>query len=132
MSPIKIVSPPTPDIPAIPQRAPSHSKKAHVELSRKRSVQRMSPPPSTIPEKPRNSAEFFGAGEDTHPFGKELAKVNEVAEEFGAASVIDEEEQELLSKGYHKFTVEDYINEIAGLYGGVLDDKLGPVGNPFI
>lgn len=133
LSPIKILSSPTPDIPAVPQRAPSHSKKAHVELSRKRSVQRMSPPPSSIPEKPRNSAEFFGASSEAHPFGKELAKVNEVAEEFGAASsVIDEEERELVSKGYHKFTVEDYINEIAGLYGGVLDNKLGPVGNPFI
>lgn len=131
--PVKVVSPPTPDIPAVPQRAPSHSKSAHVELSRKRSVQRMSPPPSTIPDKPRTSAEFFGASEEAHPFGKELAKVNEVAEEFGAAStVIDEEERELLSKGFHKFTVEDYINEIAGLYGGVLDNKLGPVGNPWV
>jgi hypothetical protein len=133
LSPVRILSPPTPDIPAVPQRAPSHSKKAHVELSRKRSVQRMSPPPSSIPEKPRNSAEFFGASSENHPFGKELAKVNEVAEDFGAASsVIDEEERELLSKGFYKFTVEDYLDEIAGLYGGVLDNKLGPVGNPFV
>lgn len=133
ISPIKVVSPPTPATPAVPQRAPSHSKSAHVELSRQRSVQRMSPPPSTIPDKPRNSAEFFGATEEAHPFGKELAKVNEVAEEFGATStVIDEEERELLSKGFHKFTVDDYINEIAGLYGGVLDNKLGPVGNPWV
>jgi len=135
LSPVKILSPPTPDAPAIPRRAPSHSKKAHVELSRQRSVQRLSPPPSTIPERPRTSAEFFGAGaaEEDHPFGKELAKVNEVAEEFGAASaVIDEEELELISQGFHKFSVEDYINEIAGLYGGVFDNRLGPIGNPWI
>jgi hypothetical protein len=132
--PVKILSSdPVPDAPAVPQRAPSHSKKAHVELSRKRSVQRMSPPPSTIPEQPRTSAEFFGAGTAAHPFGKELAKVNEVAEEFGAGpSLMDEEEQEILSKGCQKFTVEDYILEIADLYGGVFDGRLGPVGNPWI
>ena len=129
--PIKILDS-LPDAPAVPQRAPSHSKKAHVELSRKRSVQRMSPPPSTIPERPRNSAEFFGAG-DAHPFGKELAKVNEVAEEFGAVrTVMDEEEQEIRDKGYHVFSVDDYINELIGCYGGVFDNTLGPIGNPFI
>lgn len=133
LGPISMLSSPTPDIPAVPQRAPSHSKKAHVELSRKRSVQRMSPPPSSIPDRPRNSAEFFGTSEEAHPFGNELAKVNEVAEEFGAGpTVLDDEERELLSKGYQKFTVEDYLDEIAGLYGGVLDNKLGPVGNPWI
>jgi hypothetical protein len=129
--PVKILDS-LPDAPAVPQRAPSHSKKAHVELSRKRSVQRMSPPPSTIPEKPRTSAEFFGTS-DSHPFGKELAKVNEVAEEFGAVrGILDEEEQEILDKGFHKFSVDDYINELVGLYGGVFDNKLGPIGNPFI
>lgn len=131
LEPITIVDA-VPDVPAIPQRAPSHSKKAHVELSRKRSVQRMSPPPSTIPDRPRNSAEFFGSTE-SHPFGKELAKVNEVAEEFGAGqTVLDEEEQEIINKGFCKFTVDDYINELVGLYGGVYDNKLGPIGNPFI
>jgi hypothetical protein len=97
-------------------------------------VQRMSPPPSTIPDKPRTSAEFFGSDQEAHPFGRELAKVNEVAEDFGpiAPSVIDEEERDLLSKGFYKFTVEDYINEIVGLYGGVLDNHLGPTANPFV
>jgi hypothetical protein len=68
-----------------------------------------------------------------HPFGKELAQVNEVAEEFGAtARLLDEEEQEILSKGLHKFGVEDYLDEIAGLYGGIFDDKLGPMSKPWI
>ena len=68
-----------------------------------------------------------------HPFGKELAQVNEVAEEFGAtARILDEEEQDLLNKGLHKFRVEDYLDEIAGLYGGIFDDKLGPIANPWI
>lgn len=132
--PVVIASESMPDIPAIPQRAPSHSKQAHVELSRKKSIQRMSPPPTSL-DKPsvRNSTDHpsFDSG---HPFGKELAKVNEVAEEFGAASsVMDDEEQEILSKGLCKFSVEDYIIEIAGLYGGgVFDGKLGPMANPWV
>lgn len=68
-----------------------------------------------------------------HPFGKELAQVNEVAEEFGAtARLLDEEEQEILSKGLRKFAVEDYLDEIAGLYGGIFEGKLGPMSKPWI
>lgn len=68
-----------------------------------------------------------------HPFGKELAQVNEVAEEFGATErLLEEEEQEILNKGLHKFGVEDYLDEIAGLYGGIFDGKLGPLSKPWI
>jgi len=121
------------ETPAIPKRALSHSKKAHVELSRKRSVQRMSPPPNTMPERPssRSSAhQMFNAPTDPdHPFGKELAQVNEVAEEFGATqTLIDEEEQELLNKGFKKFGVNDYLDEIADLYnGGVFEGNTSPL-----
>lgn len=56
-----------------------------------------------------------------------------MAEEFGAVrTVMDEEEQEILGKGFHKFSVDEYINELVGLYGGVYDNSLGPIGNPFI
>ncbi|KIW64039.1 hypothetical protein PV04_09000 [Phialophora macrospora] len=120
------------DTPAIPQRSPSHSKKAHVELSRKLSIQRLSPPPTTIAKAPNRDA-VESSVMSPHPFGKELAQVNEVAEEFGAtARLLDEEEQEILSKGLHKFGVEDYLDEIAGLYGGIFDDKLGPMSKPWI
>jgi hypothetical protein len=57
---------------------------------------------------------------EQHPFGKELAQVSELAEEYGIASekmeVIDEEEQELLSRGLFKFRAEDYMSEIHGLF----------------
>jgi len=56
---------------------------------------------------------------DPHPFGLELAKVTEIAEEYGVQGdmqVIDEEEQELLSRGYRKFCADDYMNEIQGLF----------------
>jgi len=43
-----------------------------------------------------------------------------------------EEEREVLSKGFHKFAVEDYLDEIAGLYGGIFEDRLGPMANPWI
>ncbi|KAJ9613006.1 hypothetical protein H2200_002947 [Cladophialophora chaetospira] len=119
------------DTPAIPQRAPSHSKKAHVELSRKRSIQRLSPPPTALAKE--RDARVEPAMLSPHPFGNELAQVNEVAEEFGATErLLDEEEQEILSKGLHKFGVEDYLDEIAGLYGGIFDDKLGPMSKPWI
>jgi hypothetical protein len=121
------------DTPALPQRAPSHSKKAHVELNRKRSIQRMSPPPVTITAEPAHRNPVDRSLTNAHPFGKELAQVNEVAEEFGATSrLLEEEEQEILSKGLHKFGVEDYLDEIAGLYGGVFDDHLGPMSKPWI
>ena len=134
-SDVVIASEAMPDAPAVPQRAPSHSKKAHVELSRKKSIQRMSPPPTNL-DKPtiRTSTEMFSPPLNSdHPFGKELAKVNEVAEEFGAVStMIHEEEQEILSKGLHKFSVDDYINEIVGLYGGGVFDGNLAMANPWV
>jgi hypothetical protein len=121
------------DIPAIPKRALSHSKKAHQELARTRSISRMSPPPSTLagPTIVRNSADIFSPADPSHPFVKELAQVNEVAEGFGLVTAnLAQEEQDLISKGLRKFGVKDYLDEIQGLYGGVFEDKLGPMANP--
>jgi hypothetical protein len=95
----------------------------------------MSPPPSSLagPTIVRNSADIFGTTDPNHPFGKELAQVNEVAEEFGLVSTnLVKEEQDLIRRGLRKFGVEDYIEEIQGLYGGVFEDKLGPMANPWI
>lgn len=77
---------------------------------------------------------MFGSMTDpNHPFGKELAQVNEIAEEFGATSrLLDEEEQEIMSKGLYKFGVEEYLDEIAELYGGIFEDKLGSIAKPWI
>jgi len=75
---------------------------------------------------------FHGSTDPSHPFGRELAQVNETAEEFGAtARMLDEEEQEIMSKGLCKFGVEDYLDEIAGLYGGIFEDKLGSMAKPW-
>lgn len=96
----------------------------------------MSPPPSALtsptPMTIRTSADFFsGAANLNHPFGKELAKVHEVAVDFGAgALLLDEEEREMLKRGLGKFTADEYLEEIAGL--GVFDDDLGPFARPWI
>lgn len=62
-------------------------------------------------------------GED-HPFGQELAQVSEMAEQFGIGEklqVIDEEEQELVAQGLCKFSAEDYLGEIQGLFSKFYD-----------
>ncbi|KAI2793286.1 hypothetical protein POX_b03340 [Penicillium oxalicum] len=116
------------DAPLVPQRALSHTKRSHQELARKRSQHRMSPPPLAAPRSNpimRASQDVLYA--DNHPFSKELEQVNEVAEEFGATHIMDEEELLLQRKGLKKFTVEDYLCEIESVYGSVFDDCPGPV-----
>ncbi|CAD6564378.1 MAG: hypothetical protein ASARMPREDX12_002641 [Alectoria sarmentosa] len=110
------------DSPAIPQRMPSHTKKSHQLAARKRSIQQSVQPPVEIhsPAAARNSIEMFSHKPDAdHPFGAELTKVNELAEEIGAKDVLvlDEEEQYLMSHGFCKFGAEDYLDEIMGLFG---------------
>jgi len=52
----------------------------------------------------------------SNPFGLELAKVSELAEEYGGGrdnvAIVDPEEQDLISRGLFKFCAEDYMNEI--------------------
>lgn len=116
------------EAPLVPKRALSHTKRSHQELARKRSQHRLSPPPLAAPRSNptmRASQDMFRA--DSHPFSKELEQVNEVAEEFGATPLMDEEERTLRRKGLKKFTVDDYLFEIQDLYGSIFDDKLGPL-----
>lgn len=62
-----------------------------------------------------------------HPFGAELAQVNELAEEICAAesTMLDEEEQYLVDHGLCKFGVNDYLDEIQGYFGA------GAFGSPY-
>ena len=124
------------DSPTIPQRMPSHTKKSHQIAARKRSM--TAQPPLEIhtaaaPAATHNSIEIFShKPEADHPFGAELTKVNELAEEIGARDVLilDEEEQYLMSNGFCKFGAEDYLEEIMGLFGGNYNNpfsKDGPV-----
>lgn len=128
---------PDPNVPALPQRAVSHTKKTHQSFARQRSLSRMTPPPNSLSNTSyvRSSFELFsGKAEPNHPFGKELEQVNELAEEFGISNVtvVDEEEEYLSSNGLIKFGAEDYMMEIQELLGGVFEDKLLPMGSGWI
>jgi len=68
---------------------------------------------------------FNTSFDSSHPFGKELEQVNEVAEDFGVSdSVLNEEEQLLRRKGLKKFDAGDYMMEIEALYGGIFEDQI--------
>jgi len=109
--------------PKIPKRALSHTKRNAEILARKRSVSRMSSPKNSI-STVRSSIQMFAANAEAkeqseqHPFGNELAQVSEVAEDYGISketiAVVDEEEQDLISRGLFKFRAEDYMSEIQG------------------
>jgi len=126
--------------PLIPKRMPSHTKKSHQAAARKRSEsQTFQQPPNTIhnasPATNRTSSDMFSSKpEANHPFGAELAQVNEVAEGFGARDVMimDEEEQYLLTHGLCKFGAEDYIDEVQGLFGGIYNNPFSPFSQVWI
>jgi hypothetical protein len=78
----------------------------------------------------RSSINMFSSNVDNpeqHPFGNELAQVSELAEEYGISkeklAVVDEEEQELASRGLFKFRAEDYMSEIQGLFLSAFGDS---------
>ncbi|KAK5109816.1 hypothetical protein LTR62_006549 [Meristemomyces frigidus] len=112
------------DTPKLPQRANSHSKKAHESLHRKNSIRRiMSPaPPASACELSSNSNEICSqsiveAPKD-NPFSSELAQLDEVAEEFGQV-VHDAETAADISAmqacGLARYAASDYLSEIHDL-----------------
>jgi len=121
---------PSLDTPRLPQRVPSHSKRAHENIHRKRSIQRMmSPPPSSAREANRemvrsstdmfspNKATFVEAPKES-PFGRELAQLDEVAEEFGHVvrdAEADADLSVMKSRGLAYYDASDYLKEIQSL-----------------
>lgn len=119
--------------PDVPQRAPSHSKRAHERLHSRRSVQRLIAAPLASREI-RSSAEILGALEGSsgkansavfveapireNPFGNELAQLDEVAEEFGC-SIRDAEAAAdavyLETRGLACYGASEYLNDIQDL-----------------
>lgn len=109
------------DAPSIPQRVPSHSKKAHEFVHRKRSVQRLMSPPTSIV---RRSTEMFNQQEEAveapreHPFSSELAQLDEAVEDI-THTVRDVEEDEDVAvmstwgkHGLARFDAAAYLLEI--------------------
>lgn len=74
--------------------------------------------------------------QNQHPFGNELAQVSELAEEYGISKeklvVVDEEEQELVSKGLLKFCAEEYMSEIQGLFLNAFGDARPTISSMWI
>ncbi|KAI5809460.1 hypothetical protein BZA77DRAFT_255155 [Pyronema omphalodes] len=60
-----------------------------------------------------------------HPFGAELAQVQEMAEEIAGMKTGDAEEQFMISRGLMRFNARDYEREIwSGIEGGVFEDEV--------
>ncbi|KAF8469524.1 hypothetical protein BDZ91DRAFT_792320 [Kalaharituber pfeilii] len=89
---------------SIPSKSPQRSASTSSTASRQ---QRKSQGPP-----PRASHRGITTG---NPFGAELAKVSELAEEYGL-NVGDVEEEYMFSHGLQKFRAEDYLQEIGGMY----------------
>jgi len=55
----------------------------------------------------------------------ELAQVSEIAEEYGVKEKLNEfetEEKDLVAKGLHKFSAEDYLGELNSLISSFFAD----------
>ncbi|KAH8733109.1 hypothetical protein GQ44DRAFT_734993 [Phaeosphaeriaceae sp. PMI808] len=112
-------------IPAIPLRAISHSKRAHERLAAKRSQHIITSHASTgslrHSREHRASIDMFSPtiAEETHPFGRELEQLNEIAEEFGGVIRDAESQADLIamrSKNLASFCAADYLSEIRPLF----------------
>ncbi|KAK5116270.1 hypothetical protein LTR85_009242 [Meristemomyces frigidus] len=131
---------PSLDTPRIPQRGPSHSKKAHEHIHRKNSVRRMlSPPPSAreaIRDVVRSSTEIFSPTRSAFveapkesPFGNELAQLDAVAEEFGHVVRDAETDADMVcmqSRGLAHFAASDYLSEIQSLIYDTFAESSSP------
>lgn len=70
-----------------------------------------------VPYSPQKTS-FVEAPRETNPFGKELAQLDEVAEEFGQVvrrAERDADEVYMEAHGLEKFGAGDYMWEIQGL-----------------
>ncbi|KAF1942633.1 hypothetical protein EJ02DRAFT_163424 [Clathrospora elynae] len=114
-------------IPTIPQRALSHSKRAHERLAHKRSLQNVSTNSHGSVGSARHSREhrssldmFKGTiEEETHPFGRELKQLNEIVEEFSGAvrdAETDADVSAMSSKNLAAYCAADYLAEIRPLF----------------
>jgi hypothetical protein len=135
---------PTEPVPAIPQRAVSHSKRAHVQLAQKRSMQNLGSRGTSMSSRgslgslreQRSSLDMFSISaatattiseEEVHPFGAELEQLNEVVEEFSGVARSAEEEADLdvmRKRGLAVFCAAEYMAEIQPLFNDFVAPRM--------
>jgi hypothetical protein len=110
-------------IPAIPQRALSHSKRAHERLAAKRSLTNIGARGSNgslrNSREQRSSIDMFSPtiAEEVHPFGRELEQLNEIVEEFGGSIRAPPPDLGVMrSRNLARFCAADYLSEIRPLF----------------
>lgn len=125
-------------VPAIPQRAVSHSKRAHVQLAQKRSMQNLGSRGTSMSSRgslgslreQRSSMDMFNTAtisEEAHPFGAELEQLNEVVEEFSGVARTAEEEadlEQMRKRDLATFCAADYMAEIQPLFSNLVAPKM--------
>ncbi|KAF3046370.1 hypothetical protein E8E12_005701 [Didymella heteroderae] len=138
-------SEPTEPVPAIPQRALSHSKRAHVQLAQKRSMQNLSSSARNASSRgnsissrgslgslreQRSSMDMFNiatVSEEPAPFAAELEQLNEVAEEFSGVARSAEEDADLecmRKRGLAAFCAADYLEVIQPLFNDLVAPRM--------
>lgn len=131
-------SEPTEPVPAIPQRALSHSKRAHVQLAQKRSMQNLSSRGTSIGSRgslgsvreQRSSMDMFNiatVSEEPAPFAAELEQLNEAVEEFSGVARSAEEEADLecmRKRGLATFCAADYMAVIQPLFSDLVAPRM--------
>ena len=128
---------PTEPVPAIPQRALSHSKRAHVQLAQKRSMQNLSRGTSMSSRgslgslrEQRSSMDMFNiatVSEEPAPFAAELEQLNEAVEEFSGVARSAEEEADLecmRKRGLAAFCAADYMAIIQPLFTDMVAPRM--------
>jgi hypothetical protein len=117
-----------------------HSKLAHEQLARKKSLQNLAnrlPPPRSVPPVPpitreqRASADMFRSTvtDTRHPFVKELEQLEEIAEEFGGAvrdATRDADMHIMKQRGLKKFCADDYMKDLTGLFSHYFEAPIAP------
>lgn len=103
--------------PILPRRAPSHSKREHVRLARRRSQRPTSlKPSSTEAVSPSEPSSIRSVADTHHPFSQELEQLSEVVEEMMGAGVeggdAQDDDRAMAMLGLQKWTAEDYASEV--------------------
>ena len=94
-------------------RIRSQLQKSHMGSPQDRDAASATPTIPDVPSAPEKSMA------NNHPFGAELAKVTELAEEIGGSNAMiqGEDEQYIVSRGLHSWTQYDYVDDLASYFG---------------